>query len=362
MEKGYEELINRLNPKFVKLNEPLALHTTVGIGGPADIWYEAQSNAEFIEAINLARKLNIPLTILGRGSNVLISDEGIRGLVLKNGSKNIIIGSELPVKETKELDQEMEKIAYRWASDNNQGTFKYEFKDLDYEESNSPRIEVKIDSGVDMAFAINYLINKGITGLQWYARIPGNLGGWVYNNVHGGTHFINELIKSVEVINENGAVMTLKPADLKFGYDESRFHSTNEIILSVTLELYKGDQQKAKAAAIEWAKRKAIQPHRSTGSVFKNLSSEEQSRLGYPTASIGYIIEHVIKLSGFRVGDAAISKAHHGFIENLGRATANDYLQVITTIKKTAKEKIGIELHPEIFFLGFSEDQLQEIY
>lgn len=358
---NYQELINKLNPKYLKLNEPLSLHTTVGIGGPADIWYEAQSNAEFVETIRYARQLNIPITVLGRGSNVLISDKGLRGLVIKNGSKSIIIGDEVPVVETAELEKEIQKVEFRWASDNQKGTFKYEFKDLDYDESESPRIEVKIDSGVDMPFAINYLINKGITGLQWYARIPGNLGGWIYNNVHGGTHFINEVIKSVEVLTENGATMHLKPSDLNFGYDESRFHSTKEIILSATLNLYKGDKEKAKVVAIEWAKRKSIQPHKSTGSVFKNISKEDQNRLGYPTASIGYIVEHIIKLSGFRVGDAAISKAHHGFIENLGNASAKDYLQVIKTIQDKTLEKTGIKITPEIFLLGFTKEELSSI-
>ncbi len=361
MGEQYKELIGKLNPKYLKLNEPLSLHTTVGIGGPADIWYEAQSTEEFIEAINLARKLEIPVTILGRGSNVLISDSGIRGLVLKNGSKNIVIGSEVSVKETEELEKEVTKIEARWASDSEKGTFKYEFKDLDYDELDSPRIEVKIDSGVDMAFAINFLINKGITGLQWYARIPGNLGGWIYNNVHGGTHFINELIKSVDVLTENGAVITLKASDLNFGYDVSRFHNSNEIILSATLNLYKGDKEKAKYVAIEWAKRKSIQPHRSLGSVFKNISIEDQKRLGYPTNGIGYIVEHVIKLSGYRVGDAGISKAHHNFIENLGNASAKDYLQVIKTIQQKVQVEIGLKLHPEIFLIGFKPSEIEDI-
>lgn len=358
---NYQSLINKLNHKYLKLNEPLSLHTTVGIGGHADIWYEAQSNAEFVETIKYARELQIPVTILGRGSNVLISDDGIRGLVLKNGSKSIIIGNEVPIQETEELEKEIEKIEFRWASDNKKGTFKYEFKDLDYDESNNPRVEVKIDSGVDMAFAINFLINKGITGLQWYARIPGNLGGWIYNNVHGGTHFINEVIKTVEVLTDNGAVMTLKASDLNFGYDESRFHTSNEIILSATLNLFKGDKEKAKFVSLEWAKRKAIQPHRSTGSVFKNISKEDQLRLGYPTASIGYIIEHVIKLSGFRVGDAGISKAHHGFIENFGNATAKDYIEVIRTIEQKTLQETGLRLHPEIFLLGFKQEEISDI-
>jgi len=361
METKLQELVNKLNPKYTKLNEPLSLHTTVGIGGPADVWYEAQSTPEFIETINLARRLGVPVTILGRGSNVLVSDDGIRGLVLKNGSKNIVVGSEVPVQETEELEKEMSKIEFRWASDNQKGTFKYEFKDLDYDETDKPRIEVKIDSGVDMAFAINFLINKDITGLQWYARIPGNMGGWIYNNVHGGTHFINELVKSVQVLSEDGAVINLKASELNFGYDESRFHNSEEVILSATLNLYKGDKEKAKYVALEWAKRKAIQPHKSTGSVFKNISNDDKLRLDYPTASIGYIIEHVINLSGFRVGGAGISKAHHGFIENFGNATAKDYLEVIKTIQAKTLASNGIQLHPEIFFLGFKPEEVQNI-
>ena len=182
--QDYTPLIDSLDPKYTKLNEPLSKHTTVGIGGPADIWYEAQTTEDFINAIKKAKELNIPVTILGRGSNVLISDNGIRGLVLKNNSKSIKIADEVEIpNESQNIELTTQNIEARWQSDKEKGTFKYEFKDLDYDESKEPRVEVTLDSGVDMSYAINYLITKEITGLQWYARIPGNLGGWIYNNV-----------------------------------------------------------------------------------------------------------------------------------------------------------------------------------
>jgi UDP-N-acetylmuramate dehydrogenase len=353
----YAVLTNALDPKYVKLNEPLAKHTTVKIGGPADIWYEAQTTAEFIKAIRLARELEIPITIIGRGANVLISDNGIRGLVLKNSSKQIEVTGESTIKETQELEVEMEA---RWESVTSEsgGRTMYEFKDLDYDESGLPKVEVKVDSGVDMPFAINYLLSQGLTGLQWYARIPGTLGGWIHNNVHGGSHFITEVIKNVQVLTENNEIKEYSKQELGLGYDQSRFHHSNEIILSATLELYKGDQARARAVFTEWAKRKSIQPPISVGCIFQNISQAQKAEFNYPTTSVGYIVEFVLQMKGFRIGDAAISTMHHNFIENKGSATAADYLAVIKEIQKRSKEQLGIELKPEIFFYGFSPAEL----
>lgn len=357
MDNTKEKLLKSLNPSNLKLNEPLSKHSTVRIGGPAEIWYEPKTTEEFCKAIISARKLGINVTILGRGSNTLISDKGIAGLVIRNASNEIII-LEGRIEKAEPLKETCDEIEARWQSDSQKGTFKYEFKDLDYDESNFPRIEVKLDSGVDMPFAINYLIDKGITGLQWYSRIPGNLGGWIYNNVHGGTHFINEVVKSVKALDKNNNIKILSGNELAFEYDKSRFHTSGEIILEATLLLYKGDKEKAKYVAMEWAKRKSIQPPNSLGSVFKNIDNETKDRLGYPTTATGYIVEHVLKLSGFKINDAAISPKHHNFIENTGNASAKDYLEVIKTIVTRAKEEIGIDLKPEIFFLGFTDQEL----
>ncbi len=357
MDNAKEKLIKSLNPSNLKLNEPLSKHSTVRIGGPAEIWYEPQTTEEFCNAIKSARELGISITILGRGSNTLISDKGIAGLIIRNASKEIKI-LEGEIEKEEPLKETIDEIEARWQSDNQKGTFKYEFKDLDYDENNLPRIEVSLESGVDMPFAINYLIDKGITGLQWYSRIPGNLGGWIYNNVHGGTHFINEVVKSVKVLDKTSNIQILSGSELAFEYDKSRFQTSGEIILEANLLLYKGDKEKAKYVAMEWAKRKSIQPPNSLGSIFKNIDNQTKERLGYPTTATGYIVEHVLKMSGFKINDAAISPKHHNFIENTGNASAKDYLEVIKTIIDRAKDQIGINLKPEIFFLGFTSQEL----
>ncbi len=350
-----QKLIDKLDPKYTKLNEPMSKHTTVRIGGPADIWYEAPTTEDFVNAVKSARELEIPVTVLGRGSNVLISDQGLRGLVIRNGSKNIQIGEET-IEAPKEEDAEKaaEEIEARWASaTEKEGARKmYEFKDLDYHEDDKPIVEVKMDSGVDMPYAINYLISQGVTGLQFFAKVPGNLGGWIYNNAHGGTHFINEYIKSVRVLDEFEDIKTLNHGELSFGYDSSRFHKTHEIILDAILLLRKGDKQRAQYTAMEWAKRKVIQPPISVGCVFANISNIDKENLKYPTGSVGYIVEHVLKMTGFQIGGAAISPKHHNFIENKGNATAKDYLAVIKEIQKRTKEQTGLDLKLEIFLLG----------
>lgn len=356
-------LAKQLNPKFTKKNETLAPYTSLKIGGPADMLFEAHSINDLKQATKLAKLQNIPITLLGRGSNVLISDRGIKGLVIINKAKNIKIKGEKGVNEDRvEGLSAINTVNARWQADKEKGTFKYEFKDLDYDETDSPRIEVTMESGVDLPFAINYLIGEGITGLQWYSGIPGTIGGAIFNNVHGGTHFINEVLKSVKVLNEDFNETEIKSEDLEFDYDKSRFHKNKDIILEGTFELFKGDTEKAKAVVQEWAKRKQIQPKNSPGCTFANISNKTMDDWGFPTTSVGYIVEHILKMSEFSIGDAEVSTAHHNFIVNKGNATAKDYLTVIKEIIKRTKEELDIKLVPEIFLLGFSDKELEDIF
>src|SRR3989344_1607092 len=340
-----------------KLNESLANHTFLKIGGLADIFYEAETTEEFKKAVIEARKLNIPITILGDGSNVLISDEGIRGLVLIDRSDKIEILGE----RTEKIElQTFKKPVYRWESDDKVGTFKYEFKDLDYDASENPRVRVKMDSGVNLPKATDFLLEKGITGFQWYAGIPGTIGGAIFNNIHGGTHFISEVVDTVTVLDLQGGIHTLNIEDLGVDYDKSRFQETGEIILDATFLLYKGDVEKAKYVRYELAKRKSLQPRNAPGCAFHNLTQGQKEKLGIPTTSIGFVIEHLLKMTGFKIGDATISKDHHNFIVNEGKATAKDYLAVMKIIYKKAKKELGIELVPEVFLLGFEEKEIKE--
>lgn len=354
MSNNFEVLLKQLQPDKVKQNEPLSSHTTLKIGGPADLFYEATDINELINVVKLAKRQNVPVTILGWGSNVLISDKGIRGLVIKNSAKTINISGEKPVHEDK-----VQAIA-RWESDAKKGTMKYEFKDLDYDESDKPRVEVIMDSGVDLPFAINYLIGMEITGLQWYAGIPGTIGGAIFNNIHGGTHFMSEILDKVKILTTDLEVVELSVSELGMDYDKSRFHNSGEVILQGTFCLFRGDVEKAKFTATEWAARKKLQPRNSPGCAFANITQEQKEGNNFPTTSVGYIVEHEIGLSGFKVGDAAISKDHHNFIVNEGKATAADYLSVLKEVHKLTKEKFGIELVPEIMLLGFDPDEIKE--
>ncbi len=355
MQKILDTLVKQLNPQNTQLNEPLSKHTTLKIGGKADIFYEAHDLNDFINTIKLAKLQNIPVTIIGRGSNVLISDKGIRGLVIKNFTKTIKITGEKPIHEDKV------KVDARWETDSSKGTFKgIEMKDIDYDESDKPRIEVIMDSGVDLPFAINYLISKGITGLQWFSGIPGTIGGAIFNNIHGGSHMLSEVLSKVKILNKELEVKELNISKLGMDYDKSRFHKSGEIILQGIFNLYKGNKEKAKFTATEWAKRKRVQPRNSAGCTFANITQKQKDKLNLPTTSIGYIVEHEINLKGFHVNDAAVSEKHHNFIVNNDRATAKDYLAVMKEIYNKTKEKLGIKLIPEIILLGFKENEITE--
>jgi UDP-N-acetylenolpyruvoylglucosamine reductase len=361
---GTTEIQQLFSSQFSNLsfitNHPLAAYTTVKIGGPAELFVEINNKQDLIDVALFAHSNGIPVTVLGWGANSLISDEGIKGLVIKNNSQTITIHDQ-ETTENALLDYSSKKVEPRWNASKAPEAPSYEFTDLDYSEEGAERVLVTLDAGVSLPAAINTLLAKGITGLQWYARIPASVGGAVYNNIHGGTHFIGETLVAVDVLTENNEHKRYSVDQLDLAYDYSVFHKNNDILLSADFMLYKGDVQKAQSAAIEWAKRKQVQPQNSLGCVFQNITAEEQKKLSLPTPSIGYLIQHTLGLQGFRIGDAQVSTRHAAFIENVGQATAADYLAIIKKIIKDAKDKCGLNLKTEIFFLGFTIEQLEGI-
>ncbi len=342
----------------IKYGFPLSNVTTLRIGGPADAYIEVSSREELKEIILYARKLGVPVTILGGGSNVVVSDKGIRGLVIKNKISKISVKGNVAHTHSPDVS-----VAARWQSDASLGTFRgVEFRDLDYDETDCPRVEVSIESGAILQSALNSLIKKGITGLQWYSGIPGTLGGAVFNNIHGGTHFISEVLKSVTILDSSGIERELKLSDVALDYDKSRFHNNSEIILEATLALYEGDSVRALYTANEWLQRKSKQPRNSPGCSFRNITNDERIRLGYPTTSTGYIVEHVLHMSGHKVGGASVSEANHNFIVNNGGATSSDFISIARTIKSRIKNELGIDLYLEIVPLGFEREEIQDLY
>lgn len=284
-------------------NEPLKKHTTFKIGGSAEYFYEALTTKDLIKAIKYARLHKIPITLIGNGSNILISDKGLKGLVIKNSTSTIKL------------------------LDNNQ---------------------VKLDSGVFLPKAIFYLIQKGLTGLECFVSIPATVGGATYINMHGYDKFWSDFLISAEILTKNNQVKIVDNQYFQFGYDYSILKKTKEIVLTTTIQLKPGKKATALKLAKQIQQQKTNHPQISAGCIFQNLSEKNQNKHNFPTPSTGYLIEKVLKLKGKKIGNAQISTKHAGFIENLGGASFNDVKKLINLIKKTAKNKLNLDLKPEI--------------
>jgi len=348
MQQDFLEKIQEFKPQQ---NIPLNKFTTWRIGGPAEILVEINNADDLEKLVLMAIESHYPFTILGNGSNILISDRGISGLVIINKSKNIQITDIIVPK-----DQQNPYIEHRHLESGDKNY--YSFSDLDYTETAEGRLVI-FDSGVMLPFAINRTLVAGLTGLQWFAGIPGTMGGSLYNNIHGGTKHFSENFVSARIIDEHGKVREVDYDFFNFGYDQSILRNNSKIIiLKLTLNLIKGDLERANFVAKEWLKRKVIQPKNSCGSVFQAIPTEKAKELGFPTNSAGYIVDKILGLKGRQIGDIQISEVHSNFMVNNGQATAKDTLELIKLVKKGAKEKLNIELHPEINFLGFNNDEL----
>lgn len=345
------EQIHEFNPVE---NQSLSKFTTWRIGGLAEILVEINNSDDLEKLLLMAIKNQIPYTILGNGSNILISDNGIKGLVIINKSKNIeftdiIIPSE----------QQNPYIEHRHLESGD--TNFYSFSDLDYTESADGKLVI-FDSGVMLPYAINKTLLQGLTGLQWFAGIPGTMGGSLYNNIHGGTKHFSENFISARIIDADGIVKDVDYDFFNFGYDQSILRINPKIvILKLTLNLIQGNLEKANFVAKEWLKRKAIQPKNSCGSVFQAIPTDKANELDYPTNSAGYIVDKILNLKGHSIGNIQISQIHSNFMVNNGGASAIDTLNLIKLVQHKTKEKIGIDLKPEINFLGFSNEELTNV-
>lgn len=392
--KQLYDLIHSSIPDLkIYLDHPLAPYTTLKIGGPADVFVivekdtqlrslvkllhqtgikipnckdevdnvffgaqscEAREHQEKILATEtnqekvLTDKKNIPITIIGNGSNLVISDDGLHGLVIKLATSEITIDPAISHES---------KSTTSISTQRSEGDSKkyLDFSHLDYDETDLPQKKVTLSAGIPLPYAINFLINQGLTGLQWFAYIPGTIGGAVYGNIHGGSHNFSELVDSVEIFDfKNGQFKTLKSESFDWQYDQSIFQLHPEwIIISVTLKMFLGDIKNARLVVDTWIKQKQnVQSMNSAGSVFKNPSLEDCQRLWGEQKSTGWIIDQVLGLKGIVEGEAQVSPKHANFIINHGHATASDYSKLVKIIQQSAKEKLNLELIPEVKFLG----------
>ena len=287
----------------VREGEPLAAHTTLRVGGPAELFVEAKKILELVEFVRLARLHGVPSFVLGNGSNILVRDGGMRGLVIENHCDDITLNV-----------------------------------------INSEKAILSAESGAALPGVANRLARQGWSGLEWAIGVPGTLGGAVVGNAgaHGGT--IADNLVAVEILDAQGATRRLPKTECAFEYRASRFkRSKSEIVLRAEFEMKRDDPAACVARMNEYTDhRRRTQPtDPSVGSMFKNPPGDFAGRL----------IEQA-RMKGARVGKVEVSRAHANFFVNLGGATASQVLQLVEIVKSAVREKFGLELELEIEIVG----------
>ena len=312
-------------------NEPLARHTTFHIGGPADL-YAAVSNIDQLERLTqTAATLNIPITIVGGGSNILVSDAGVCGLVIANHTRDF--GLTIADCGLEDLNSQFATPAL--APKRSAG-------------ASVRNWQLAAASGVALAGLARWTVKNGWTGLEWAVSVPGTVGGAVIGNAgaHGGDIAGNLAWALVAYPGQGRRLLTKD--DLQFAYRSSilkRQIAAGEtlVVLAAGFQLQPGAVAEATARADGYlAKRRASQPvEPSAGSIFRNPPGDHAGRL----------IE-AVGLKGYRIGGAQISPRHANFIVNVENARADDVIDLIDLMRNRVFEQFGVELIPEILFVG----------
>jgi UDP-N-acetylmuramate dehydrogenase len=307
---GFVESLNgMLGAGRVRAQVPLAPLTTFRVGGPAEWLVETRSSDEMLTTLRAAHREGIPVTVLGGGSNVLVSDCGIRGLVIRPRGG-----------EVRNVDTD----------------------------------RVRADAAVMMNGLVRWTINHGRAGLEAWAGTPGTVGGAIFGNAHFGGRLIGDLVTEVRVAAADATAIDVPAADMAFGYDRSRLHETGEILLSAVFRVADGDPASLRATArASLAFRKRTQPldTPSAGCVFQNPQHGiDHVPEGIPW-SAGALVDRA-GVKGERIGGARVSPTHGNFIVNDGHATAADIRQLIERCKAAVRDRFGVDLREEIVYLG----------
>lgn len=292
-----------LTQSELMIGEPLSAHTTFKIGGPADIFVEPNSPEKLSRVMQLISEYKAPLTVLGSGSNVLVRDGGIRGVVLslcqlrhvkRRDEKTLVMGAGFMLKEASE---------YAW--------------------------------------------QEGLSGMEFAIGIPGSLGGAVFMNAGAYDGEMSQVVTKVTAVDRNGEFHTYSGGECRFAYRHSLFQDNHEVVAEVEMTLVPGDAKLIKAVMDDLTERReSKQPleHASAGSTFKRP----------PGYFAGTLIEQT-GLKGLAVGDAMVSQKHAGFVVNVGTAKAKDVLAVIHEVQRRVKEAHGVDLETEVRLIGEDE-------
>ncbi|PWT86253.1 MAG: UDP-N-acetylenolpyruvoylglucosamine reductase [Blastocatellia bacterium] len=287
----------------------LAPYTTFRVGGPADLFFEPRTSTEIVTALMLTHAAAVPVTMLGGGSNVLVSDTGVRGLVLRPRGGTI---------------------------------------------SRIDDIRIESDAAVSINGLVRWTINHACGGLEAWAGTPGTVGGGIFGNAHFGGSLLGEVVSEVQVASRDGTVATLSKEQMAFAYDRSRLQGTGEVLLSAKFMVSRADPAALRARAREsLAFRKRTQPldTRNAGCIFQNPDpARDRVPDGIPAAA-GALIDRA-GLKGHAIGGASVSKAHGNFIVNEGDATAEDIRRLIRRCREEVRRRFAVDLLEEIVYLG----------
>ena len=286
----------------IKYNENMAKHTSFKTGGNADFFIIAKTDEDIKQALKYTKEKNIPIYLMGNGSNLLVKDKGIRGAVLKIEIDNLSI------------------------------------------EENEDVIIASVGAGIKIMALAQILKQKNITGFEELAGIPGTVGG--ANRMNAGAYGkeMKEIIIETKCMTRDGEIITLKNKEQNLVYRGSIFTKKQYIILQTKLKLGRGNQEEISAKMEEYAKqRREKQPLEfpSAGSTFKRGE--------------GFITSKLIDecgLKGYSIGGAQISEKHAGFIINKGNATSKDIIDLIEYTKRKVQEKFGVKIEEEVEIIG----------
>ncbi len=299
--KLYETLCKINDTNNVLRDEPMSRHTTFRIGGPAAIFCMPGNAAALSETVRVCREAEVPYSILGNGSNVLVSDEGFDGVVIQ-------------------LFRNMDTLRVR-------GNL------------------LEAEAGALLIRIAHLAAKEGLTGLEFASGIPGTLGGALVMNAGAYGGEMKDVVKEAVVMKEDGDLLRLSKEELDFGYRSSIIAKEGYLVLSALLELEKGDPEVIESRMKELKEaRIQKQPleYASAGSTFKRPE--------------GYFAGKLIMdagLRGYSVGGAQVSEKHCGFVINRGGATAENVLELVRTVQKKVKDQFGVDLELEVRLLGF---------
>lgn len=298
-------LLEQLPQADIRQSEDMKKHTTFRVGGAADYYINVHSIEDLKRGIACCRQYQMPVYVLGNGSNVLVSDEGLRGVVFQ-------------------MD--------------------HDFSEVNLKQEKDGTIYVTAQAGALLSKLGNLMLEKELTGFEWAAGIPGTIGGAVYMNAGAYGGEMKDIVRSVTVLTKDLEIETREISQLLLGYRHSALMDEEAYILTVTFAMQRGDRVAIAAKMEELSnRRKEKQPleYPSAGSTFKRPE-------GY---FAGKLIEDA-GLRGYQVGGAQVSEKHCGFVINRDNATAQDIYQLTEDVKRIIKEKFGVDMEREVALLG----------